>query len=86
MATTEGLTLATTEVKSGSGGFWLDWGGSVQSGLVGADISGGGGLDWGAIFPTETQPPRLRDRIKTKLSNKRANFGFGDIKDIIARS
>ncbi len=43
MATTEGLTLATTEVKSGSGGFWLG-NGILHSGLGGTVTKGGGGL------------------------------------------
>ncbi len=46
MATTEGLTLLTTEIKSGSGWSCSEEGG-VQSGEVGAEGFEGGGVSTG---------------------------------------
>ena len=76
MATTDGLTLATTEVKSGSGGFWVT-GGSVHSGLVGAVTSGGDGLGVGVGLAgadgvvTVIHPlPMQSDMIRIRLANK----------------
>ncbi len=47
MATTDGLTLATTSAILGSGGALFSMGGSVQSGLIGLGVWLAGGLEGG---------------------------------------
>jgi len=48
IATTDGLTLATTEMKSGSAGWLTDGGSSFQSALVGGGAGGAVGVETGA--------------------------------------
>jgi len=71
IATTEGLILARTETKSGKAGVSPATGGSVQSGLGGAVISGDGAVGGGDGVSIKTQPaPRLRDRIMIRQINR----------------
>ena len=71
IATTEGLTLAITEIKSGNSGFPSSAEGSVHSGSAEAVMSGDEELGGGDEVSIEKQPvPRERDRIRTRQINR----------------
>ena len=83
MATTDGLTKATTSVILGSGGALFSVGDSVQSGLIGLAVwlAGGlGGLGVGegmSMLGSSSQPvPKRRDKTITKQITKYFTFAL----------
>ena len=92
IATTDGLILATTEIKSGNGEAGSSSGdngvsggsvdGDVQSGLVGAVTGGAGGVDgcWGSRVgsaqPKEATAPSSSDNIRRRETNRYFIFTF----------
>ena len=90
MATTDGLTLATTSAILGSDGVLFSIGGSVQSGLigegggvgVGVEVGGGGEMStWG----NNSQPvPNRRDGTKIRQTTKYFMFILRNLIIIVA--
>lgn len=75
MATTAGLTIATTSAILGSSGALFSVGGNVQSGLIGegVEVGVGGGLGVGEMstLGNNSQPvPKRRDKTITKQTTK----------------
>ena len=76
MATTDGLTKATTSVILGSGGALFSASGSVQSESIGegVEVGVGGGLGVGegmSMLGSSSQPvPKRRDKTITKQITK----------------
>jgi hypothetical protein len=81
MATTAGLTIATTSAILGSGGALFSVGGSVQPGLIGegVEVGVGGGLGVGEMstLGINSQPtPKRRDKTITKQITKYFTFAL----------
>ena len=91
MATTDGLTLATTSAILGSDGVLFSTGGSVQSGLigegggVGVGVEVGGGEGEMSTWGNNSQPvPNRRDGIKIRQITKYFMFILRNLIIIVA--
>lgn len=87
MATTEGLTVATTSAMEGNIGVWPSADGGVQSGSMGLTIESAGGLVGGVVSSGGSgQPlPTKRNITMTRQASRYFRFVLFMVNFIVAR-